>query len=916
MESWVNTRFKMELIFGLQLDTQVFPKPIPGKHGCRVVGPNGLLQILESYLGLSGHPNDEEHLRIVQYRSALRYTAAKSESAFYQESLNADDMGTAATLLAWRDELLLAGWDFKATNLLPERLNALSAVEACIQKEQEFSLNPGFAGRFVEVIDKLGVRKHPIGLLSILEPRSYLPAHFRRLFKKLEESGVDIKQIPAPKGIAKGDLAAWQHLIRAEDAPTPKSSFQADGSLLILKAKRESDLASAVAKLIQRNQPTFFPTCLIPEKNRKLDEALIQEGMPSMGVLSASLARPSLQMLKLVTTFFWEPIDPFKILEFLTLPMKPLHDDLAFVIARQISERPGLGGDLWKSSIARFFEALDERKDLSKKQVRLIRYAYNFWFERTRYSITGHVPKHEVIEVFEFLAQWAIQAYADTKKQENTSLLVLSEQAKRIGELLQALPASEDQLTNLEVERIVRTVYEPSPVVFAPPQTKHLPYVHHTSALIGESPQLLWWNFLRNEPDYFFNRWYSEELEYLQQLSIEVFGPKEQNRLLLWQRNRPVLGTSQQLILCIPETVDGTEAYPHPLHDELQARFEDLENIVFHLDQPEDMDRLRLYFQPLPFESYESIPLGVSHPFVQLPPDYTLEAREQETFSSLSSMFYYPYQWVFRYQLKLRKSSILSVSGDRALKGNLAHRFIELMLKEEGADWTREKVRAWVDRMAPRLLAREGAVLLMYGREPERVAYLQKIKFAAWSLLKSIQENNWTVSATEQSLEGTFGQTGVKGIADLILERGKERAIIDLKWRGLRRREQSMRSKEDLQLQLYAHLLREANEPVHTSYFILSDGRFVARNNEAFRHIVGLAPESDALAIHQEVIQLMERTYQWRLEQIQSGLIEIRTAQTAVDLEDAYQGIPFMEMLEMRAEDAPFDDYQTLIKPE
>jgi len=903
----------MHLIFGLQLDGQIVPKPRPGKEGTRVVGPNGLVQIFESYLGLTGHPTDEEHLRIVQYRSALRKCAEEHNEAFYSTSLQADGMGTAATLLAWRDELRLSGWNFDWNEQTPSRLKDLAIVEEHLQTSPAVTLNPGFAGRFLDILDTLQTREHPIQHIKVLEPPSYLPPHFQRLFAILKEQGVTFEALPELAGAAQGDLATWQRMLQGSSTYTDKIPLQGDGSLLILKAQRETDLAGAVAKLIQINQVNLRPTCVIPEQNRKLEEALIQEGLPSMGVLSASLARPTLQILKLVPTFFWEPIDPYKILEFLTLPLKPLNDDLAFQIARLISERPGLGGDQLSLGIKRFFDALDERTDITKKQIRLIRYAYNFWFERKRYPITGQVPKQEVIEVFEFIAQWAIQTYADLKGKKRTSLVVLSEQAKRIRDILLALPPTENQLSNLEVERIVRTVYESSPIEFKTPEQSHLPYVHHLSAILQDQDQILWWNFLRNEPDYFFSRWYAEELAFLAQKEVVVFGPKEQNRLLLWQRNRPVLAAKKQLLLCLPTMVDGTEAYPHPLHDEIHARFEDLEKIIIDLDQPNQMDHLQKYFKPLPFETYESIQLGVTDPFIQLPAGYALHARAQETFTSLDSLFYYPYQWVFRYQLKLRKSSILSVSGDRTLKGNLAHRFVELILKEEEAQWTKEKVAKWIDRQAPQLLAREGAVLLMYGREPERIAYLQQIKFATWSLIKSIQDNQWTLHATEKSLDGDFCQTAVKGIADLILERGNEKAIVDLKWRGRSYRERRMKSLEDLQLQLYASLLQEGKEPIHTSYFILSEGRFVARNNEAFKHIVGVAPDANASDIHREVLNRMEQTYHWRMQQLQEGLIEIRTTQTAIDLEDAYVDIPFMEMLEMRSEDAKFDDYRTLI---
>lgn len=59
-------------------------------------------------------------------------------------------------------------------------------------------------------------------------------------------------------------------------------------------------------------------------------------------------------------------------------------------------------------------------------------------------------------------------------------------------------------------------------------------------------------------------------------------------------------------------------------------------------------------------------------------------------------------------------------------------------------------------------------------------------------------------------------------------------------------------------------------------------------------------------------MKLMEATYEWRMAQIAQGRIEIRCAQTRLDLEDAY-GDALLDLLEMKQEDAMFDDYRVLV---
>jgi len=59
----------------------------------------------------------------------------------------------------------------------------------------------------------------------------------------------------------------------------------------------------------------------------------------------------------------------------------------------------------------------------------------------------------------------------------------------------------------------------------------------------------------------------------------------------------------------------------------------------------------------------------------------------------------------------------------------------------------------------------------------------------------------------------------------------------------------------------------------------------------------------------------MIRTYQWRLEQLANGMVEVRTKQTAGELAEEY-GAELLELLEMYETDAPFDQYRTLINVE
>ena len=910
----------MIIYFGLGLDDELFLKqPLLG--GVYYMGEKRFLRLLEAQLGFVGYSSDNEHLRIEQYRQAITLHSIDHPDAFYTASFLSDQLATATDLLSRRDELKQAGWSFQMDKTCPERLKVLAELEQKIELSTnneesptgKIQLSYGFSDRFSQVLDVLPTRNITIQKTYLVEPFELLPVHFQRLFTILKRMGVEISEIPEPRFQGISDLNIFQAALQNEVKPT-KQIAKADGSLLILRSKRETDAAAYVAKLLHRN-PNFQPLILSVEKNRILDNALIQEGLPSMGILSASSARPMLQIIKLAPAFLWEPIDPYKIMEFVTLRVKPLEEELANRIARQLAETPGIGGDRWLAMIRNYFDEL-VNKALEDKNIdtETIRDQYRFWFRRNRYNTSDAVPIQEVEEIYQYLSYWAFQQFEDSGSR-NPSLLVLSEQARRIQELLQTLP--EKSLTYLELERIIRTIYESSPVLFKVQEVGFCNFIHHPSAFLAPVPKLLWWNFVQMEQSHFFSRWYADERTYLVKFSIALETPRDENARLIWQRRQPIVHAKEQVLLVIPARIVGKESHFHPLFSDLQATFKNLDAITVSTDQPESQDLFTHFFDVPQYVQLKPIALGNPKPFLHLATlnDYLL--KDYETYTSLDALLYYPYQWVFKYKTKFIKSSILSVVKDRTLLGNLSHRFFEQLLKQDITNWSKSDVEGWIDEQSKKMFTQEGASLLMYGREPEKVNFLNRLKYAAWSLISALQNNHWQVLDTEMDIVGNFLDIEIRAKADLVLKRGKEVAVVDLKWRGIAHRETMIRNQEDLQLVLYSKLIDEPDNWAHTSYFIIEKGKLIARNTQAFQEANPIQPDADHTVVHETILNKMEATYRWRQHQIEQGWIEVRCEQTKHDIEAmlASYGLPgiTMDMLEMKPSNATFDDYKTLI---
>ncbi len=909
----------MNILLGLQLAADnCLPVLRPSAFFDAIFSPSGFISWLEGQYGLSHPSGDIDFLRSEQYRQHCAAYLAAHPEVFFAASFQADQRATATELLSRRDELISGGLPLaQLSGELPRRLFVLAHLERRLQQaEAQAALLPGFADRLDALCAVLQQGRLPDFTLYLHEAAAFLPPGLHRILQILQAAGIKVAAYEAAK-ITKTetDLDRWRY--RLQSGGQQKLTAAADGSLLLLRAKRETPIAAYLARVL-RMHPSWKPAVLLPSRDQTLNNALVLEGLPDLGVTVNSLGRPGLQVLKLVTVFLWEPVDLRKIMEFLNLSVKPLDAHLANYLAKHLADTPGLYGERWSAAVYRYFEEELPKRLAFDKQLKAERIQAQFdsWFRRKRYPKDGKVPKAEVRSLFRFLLTWA-REQADPKKTASLpALQQLATQAERMLDLLDVLP--EEQLSFLETDRLVRSIYAATPTCFQEKEVGSLPICYEAAAVYEPVDHLIWWDFIEKDPNYFFSRWTVEELAFLTQQGIQLLSPQQQNNRLVWQWQRPVLHTQSQLILCIPQRSNGEEVLPHPLLGTLEATFGEAGLAAMTLNIDDDAGNTSFCWPGMRLPKMEEEPLqllAAPSAFIQLQQRANLVARAVETPTSLEKLLFYPYQWVLEHAAKLRSTAILDIAADNRLRGNLAHRLIERLLKARNNEtWDKNTTYQWVNTHFEQLLRQEGAIFLEYGREPERVQLINRLRYAAWALVDALQQNNWLVAGTEVKMEGRLAGLELQGRADLELSRGmRETTIVDLKWQGKTNYRSLLKNREDIQLGLYASFVDAIGRTVHTAYFVIYDALFIARNKEAFQEAEAVSPEADHLLIHREMMDRVAATYEWRSEQLARGLLEIRCAATATALEESYQDVAHEALLEMKNQDAQYDKYQTLI---
>ena len=859
----------MEIIFGLSLDGPSYQSLLTTNSavmGKVVCGPLGLLQILEKRTGLGGDWAPQP-LRVEAYRQ--RMSAADDGQRFYTESLHADSHSVAETLLSWRDELYLAGWDFSVTTKLP-RLRDLAAVERTPTSVPAIPF--GFPERFHAVLQALPSRILLIKQITLAEPRSLLGSHWEKLLAALETCSVTVSEWTPPPHQATGDLRAAQEGLLGGRARTATG----DGSLVLLTSESEVHVADVIGAWFGC-QPSPHRLLLLPRNDRTLERIMARCGLPTLGVHSYSAQRPVLQVLPLLCELLWEPLNPYRLVEFLTLPDTPIPRHIARKLAETVASAPGIGGRTWVRALAELEKNI-AAKDTTLKKWPERRKAVATWLEGERYPLSPGIPTIVLAKLARNIAQWA-GGHPLRDDEDDSQLKALSAQASHLATILETQP--EPHVTQPQLHRLLRMIQGEGKALGDVAEAGHQPWVYEPEAILAPVEDLVWTGFTsRYARGVTRPPWTQQETRYLQKLGVLLPDPKRELARLVEGYRRVVLMTTKRLILVTPQREAGEESGTHPLRDRLAALFGDSLKKLELRDtewlcgnericclKPMNVDRREL---PRP-KRFWSVPISA------------LPKRDIESYSSLMTMFQKPYHWVLTYPAKLKEGPIQAIGSSRTLMGNLAHRVFEELFTpgETCTKWTAKTVTTRINALVTELLPQEGAVFLLPGFGSQRREFERKTRASAIEMARQIRENNWKVVGTEHPTTGMLLDQDLTGSVDLLLTKDDGTyAVVDLKWTIAKYLRFNFTESRCYQLALYAHMLKKKCLP-HVAYFSLTDAQLIAPDARAFTDArIAELPEGESLPTLLTGIQV---TYQFRRQQLEEGTIEVPVTGTIPD---------------------------------
>ncbi len=219
----------MHLQVGLLLDGQRGHAHV-NELDALTTGPLGLLNVLETQLGLlRQEPSGAD--RVLQFRELLK--KLDGPERFYHQSFAVDELGTASTLLAWRDQWHLHGWTHGNINPLASASSRRLRDMADLEAHAHDKLAPGIGERLALVDDALTRLPARIAHLSLLEPLSWWPIAWQKVLRHLSPLEPSQAVGTAAPGTLLGDL---QRALLDNDTGS-RLRWRDDGSLKVFQAE-------------------------------------------------------------------------------------------------------------------------------------------------------------------------------------------------------------------------------------------------------------------------------------------------------------------------------------------------------------------------------------------------------------------------------------------------------------------------------------------------------------------------------------------------------------------------------------------------------------------------------------------------------------------------------------------------------
>ena len=841
----------MKINFSTHYDGNVFLGDAPAVVGELYVGPMGLLDQLELRAGINMNSKSEVE-READYLNALNKFLCErptgEKTLFFEGAFAVDPIGVAGKLLAWRDRLVMAGWDGTCTDATCTKLQALTAIEPNF-------VSKGACDRWHIVRDTYREKNVLDGIVDEIRidcPCSEIPALIKSTLDAISKQGIRVN---------------W----------TVKSSEQ-DLNVDKIELLEFDDLNDAY-EWISQVEDLPKNTVVINRDNIRLNHTLRTWDKP---LVQASLQQSNpqiLQLFKLSMSVFSRPLNIHNLLAYLQLPMGPIPGGLRWKLAKLLLSNGGFGDikprddgqvyDDWDEAIRTYEFTNDEGKATPQARSKKMTFLKPI---RTDYS--NGIDKMVLNDYATEIRKWILgfNADQDLAPERGEQLHQLSD---LFASFITALDSQPDTLSHDQLNKLVTCIYRPMNYTLHQPEHGSMNVIEDIRSMVTTADTLIWLDCQSDDTEqdpYDFLS--ANERDYLSKNGASV--PDFSTHLLTVRHERiRLLNQVGQRIILVQSAYDGTTRLSeHPLIAEVKV----LNPNITSADSTKLFGMATVQTKQVTVDTFKPelcYELGkVAYP------------GRKESNTSIETLINFPFNYVMQYVAKMPTPDDEQLKSPYVTKGLVAHHFFQYIIMESDKDFDkmRQLLEREFDKRLDTAINATGLIMLLPENAVELSGFRWQLRDSMSTLIDLIQDLNLTPVGCELSFPenehetlclDTIGDFGAR-IDFLLLNSEGHYVIIDFKWSYSKSFAERLENDLAIQLELYRQTVETAypdNQVDGVGYYLMPKRQFLTTDFDALpgsNVILHYDKPANAHTLKEQI----QNSYLFRMEEIKNGHIE------------------------------------------
>ena len=844
----------------------------------------GLLDCLELYAGKHVECLNSKQ-RIAHYYSAMYDYTEKNPQHKLADSFRLDGLGTAKACLFWRDLLVEAGWNGQASK-------ASGRMEVLCEVEKSFNC-PGNGERIHHLIThiKKGCSLPPDLRIEIGCPDDCLPPSIKALFDVLREREVEIRTPQNETGDS-SNLSLVRQLVCGQNQHSATLK-QDDYSFHIYKFKQRQDALNWLTL-----QPAESYDVWIDSDNKDFDNTLRLSGQPVCGSTMKDVLPQVAQLLVIGLNLFPQPLNIQFLLEWLHAPESPLEGLLRRPLAKAIIESGGyynkdckdvidnyLKGeyDIWEENITEEKKQEVIKSEKRKRCNAIRRFLPSMNKPTDVLSLNDNVNKDSVYKFVRLILSWSKKRmFQKIDESVKRQLGTIKEQADALLLLLDK--QNNDEIPFAILQGWINSLYEKQDCPFYDAEQNCRCVLASPALLADKADSTIWCDFYGGAmlpASYSFLS--QNEIDVLTKEGITLWNATDERRYNAYLQQIPFIMTSGRLSLVVVER-DGSTVLPkHPLMILLEQSIHNLDLVI---EEPQIADQNYIERKLVDNSLHDATYLEIKN-------TDKLKWREHESATSLENLIQNPFDYSLLYLMGIRDDGMSTMLQLDRTQGDVAHAVIASLFFKEGKKNDPETIFQRVsnnyDTAFSDALLEKGAILLLRENRVDIKIMKDRLRNAIDTLLDIMRLNKLHVVECEKEIIRGLqfeGDPDIKGFVDMIL--GDDNAnlyVFDFKWTSSKNHHPDLLKKNgSLQLALYKEMVKKelGREVVATAYYLMPENCLYSISNFNGDHTTKLEEEEN---VGKNLFVQVKNSYQYRLQQIRKGMIELGESKQATDLQ-------------------------------